>query len=87
MELVEIFAYLTGIVGILMAFGHFFQARTIYANKSSKDVSLVNYIVLMVGCWIWLIYGILKNDFPIMISFGISVLGTTAVVALKFIYK
>ncbi|HLC92786.1 MAG TPA: SemiSWEET family transporter [archaeon] len=85
--LLEFFAYLTGLFGILMAFGHFFQANRIYKNKSSKDVSLVNYIILMVGCWVWLIYGILKQDYPIMISFGISVVGTTAVVALKFVYK
>lgn len=85
--LLETFAYLTGIFGILMAFGHFFQARHIFANKSARDISLVNYSILMVGCWVWLIYGILKNDFPIIISFGISVVGTTAVVALKLIYK
>ncbi len=83
----KIIYLLVSIFGILMSIGHFPQAYKIYKNKSSKDVSLITYVIFFVGGIIWLIYGIIINEFPIIISFIIGVIGTSLVLFLIFRYS
>ena len=70
-----------------MSIGHFPQAYKIYKNKSSKDVSLVTYSIFTAGCYIWLIYGIATNIWPVVLSFGVGVVGTTSVLFLILRYR
>ncbi|MBP2282473.1 MtN3 and saliva related transmembrane protein [Flavobacterium sp. CG_23.5] len=51
---------------------NFPQTYKIIKTKSTKDISKVTYGMLFLGGIMWLIYGILKSDVPIIIANGIS---------------
>jgi MtN3 and saliva related transmembrane protein len=75
------------ITGILMSLGHFPQAYKIWRKKSARDVSITTYLIFFTGAWVWLIYGIALGEWPIIVSFIISVIGTTAVLGLTWRYR
>jgi uncharacterized protein with PQ loop repeat len=49
-------------------------------------VSLTTYVIFSVGCYVWLGYGLLLNELPIIASFIIGVVGSNLVLALKLKY-
>ena len=74
-NLVDIFAVLATISGVAMASSGFPQAIKIFKRKSSADISLSSRLMLLIGGLIWLVYGILLTNFPIIIS---NIFGTIA---------
>ncbi len=84
---IDIFNIIVSIFGILMSIGHFPQAYKIYKNKTSKDVSLITYFIFFVGSFIWLAYGVILNEVPIIISFIIGVLGSFSVLFMALKYR
>jgi MtN3 and saliva related transmembrane protein len=58
------------IVGIIAAaltsFAFVPQVRKMWRNRSAKDVSNVTMIQLIIGCSLWLVYGISRTDFVII---------------------
>jgi len=43
-------------------------------TKKVKDVSAFTYIILCLGVALWTIYGIMQQDWPIIITNGISLI-------------
>jgi MtN3 and saliva related transmembrane protein len=84
--LLEIFNLIVPVVGVLMSVGYFPQALRIIRNKSAKDVSLLMYIIMAVGTWVWLLYGILIGSITIILGFVVGVIGSNLVLALKLVY-
>ena len=84
---IEIFHIIVSIFGILMSVGHFPQAYKIYKNKTSKDVGLITYFIFFIGSFIWLIYGFLLQEIPIIISFIIGVVGSFSVLFMAVRYR
>ncbi|NCN51904.1 hypothetical protein GW931_02740 [archaeon] len=85
--IIEIFGILVSIFGILMSIGYFPQAYKIYKNKDAKGISIISYLIFFVGCLVWLIYGALLQDFHIIISFVVGVIGSFLVLVLALKYK
>lgn len=56
-------------------------------TKQVEDVSPGMFLVLIIGLSLWTAYGIMRNDLPIMITNGISVLLNGAVLILYFKYR
>lgn len=48
------------------------QIVKVWKSKRVKAISLLTFSVLTFGIMIWIIYGILKNDWPIIITNSIS---------------
>jgi MtN3 and saliva related transmembrane protein len=44
------------------------QAYQVWKTKSVEDVSLLTYTILMFGSTSWTTYGLLKDDWPIIIT-------------------
>ena len=44
------------------------QAYQVWTTKSVEDVSLLTYTILMFGSTSWTTYGLLKDDWPIIIT-------------------
>jgi MtN3 and saliva related transmembrane protein len=63
------------------------QAVKIIRTKETKGVSAPTYFVLFSGLVIWVAYGCLRNDWPIIIANGISALICGIVLFLKLISK
>ncbi|MFC1697845.1 SemiSWEET family sugar transporter [Nanoarchaeota archaeon] len=78
---------LTTIAGVGMTFGYFTQTYKILRRKSSNDVSLATYLIFGTGITIWLIYGISLNNWPIIISNIVAIIGALTVIISYLIYK
>jgi MtN3 and saliva related transmembrane protein len=72
--------------GILMAISPGLQIRTILRHRSSRQVSISYFWVLLVGFALWIAYGIaIVNWFlivPNAVAFMVS--GATIIVAMKY---
>lgn len=76
METVTIFAVLATVAGSAMAFSNIFQAIKIFRRKSAADVSKLTYIIITIGAFIWILYGIEISNLPIIISNGFGFIVT-----------
>lgn len=63
------------------------QALKTIKTKHTKDLSLVMYIVVNIGIFLWLIYGILRNDYPVLIANAVTLIFTSTILYLKIKYK
>lgn len=60
---------LVGYVAAFLATGAFIpQAYKTIKSGSTKDISLLMYLAFCAGVFLWLVYGVLKNDLPLIIA-------------------
>lgn len=63
---------MTDIIGLTAAFltslAFLPQAIKTYKSKSAGDLSLSMFLIFITGLLLWLTYGLLKNDLPIILS-------------------
>ena len=62
------------------------QAVHIIRYKESKAISLVMYVAFASGVALWLLFGTLIGNWPIMISNAITLILTLAIVGMKLRY-
>ncbi len=63
------------------------QAVKIIKTKHTKDISIVMYSMLMVGIILWLIYGIMLEELPIILTNSVTLIFTSIILGLKLKYK
>lgn len=56
------------LAGILPMVSFVFQATQTIKSKDTKAISLPMYILFCSGVFLWIIYGILKSDVPIIFA-------------------
>lgn len=56
-------------------------------TKSTKDLSLGMFVILSIGVLLWLIYGIITKDAPIIAANAITLIGSLSLLMLKIKYK
>lgn len=83
----QILGYIATIYGSLMSSAYIFQIHKMYKRKSSADVSVITYSILLGGFIVWLVYGISINDFPIIITNSVAIVAGISVIITYFIYK
>ena len=73
--------------GILTGISMLPQLVKIIREKKAKDISFVMLIVLLtgVGGWIW--YGILKEDYPIIVTNSFSFIVNLLVIGFSVLYR
>ncbi|EMK01735.1 sugar efflux transporter for intercellular exchange [Leptospira sp. B5-022] len=59
------------------------QLIKVILEKRTRDISRNMYLVLSVGVFFWLCYGVLKNDFPIILANSFTLLFTTTILWYK----
>jgi len=52
-------------------------------TKNTRDISLLMYILLSTGIFLWFIYGLLLGEAPILLANGISLVLALTVLMLK----
>ena len=72
--------------GILTATSLIPQLVKIIKEKKADDVSPMMLIILMVGLGLWATYGIMKEDWPIIITNSFSFLLNTVVLIFRYKY-
>lgn len=75
------------IMGIIIPFGMLFQTYKIIKTKSSKDVSLITYIIFEIGVSVWFAYGLSIGNIPLMIGNFANILCGGSIVIAYFIYR
>lgn len=58
-----------------------------WQSRSAKDVSFVMLITFISGIFLWLIYGILRQDVAIIAANGVTLIFNLVILALKIRYK
>jgi len=73
--------------GVLTGISMLPQLVKIIREKKAKDISFVMLIVLLtgVGGWIW--YGILKEDYPIIVTNSFSFIVNLLVIGFSVLYR
>ncbi|MBW6520182.1 MAG: SemiSWEET transporter [Desulfoarculaceae bacterium] len=59
------------------------QVVKILRSKRTNDVSLLMYAILTTGLFLWLVYGLMLKDIPLILANGISLALCLAVLFLK----
>ncbi len=60
------------------------QTYVIIRDKSTQHLSAVTYGILFTGTFLWVVYGVINNDWPIILSNGISTLTSAIIITLHF---
>ena len=58
-----------------------------WRTKKVLDVSPIMFTILLLGVGLWVVYGFLKEDIPIIVTNGISFLLNLSMLVLMFHYK
>ncbi|AFY99166.1 SemiSWEET transporter [Calothrix sp. PCC 6303] len=58
-----------------------------WQTRSAKDVSFVMLITFISGIFLWLIYGILRQDIAIIAANGVTLIFNFIILGLKIRYK
>ena len=62
------------------------QALHIIRHKETQAISLFMYISFAVGVALWLLFGTMIGNWPIIVSNGITLLLALAIIAMKLKY-
>ena len=68
---------------MITTISHFPQVVKSWKTKSTKDVSLFMYVLLVIGVSTWLAYGILIKDLPLILANTVTFIFTISVLILK----
>ncbi|OIO20143.1 MAG: hypothetical protein CO029_03930 [Candidatus Magasanikbacteria bacterium CG_4_9_14_0_2_um_filter_41_10] len=79
------------IIGLLAATGTTIsflpQAIKTIKTKETKDLSVGMYVVLTTGVFLWLVYGIILNDIPLIAANAVTFIFTSTILILIIKYK
>jgi len=83
-------AYHIGFIGLLAGFcttvSFIPQFVKILQTRQVRDISLIMYTVLTGGIFLWLVYGILIRELPIILANAVSLMLCSAIIVLKVVY-
>ena len=63
------------------------QVLKVWKSKSCEDLSYLTFGLLFVGVSLWLVYGLLRNDLPVIVSNAVTVVLAGAVIVGMMKYK
>jgi len=72
--------------GTLTTISAFPQVIKAWKTRHTKDISLGMYMLLLSGVILWLIYGILRKDTPVIIANALTAIPVGTVLILKIRY-
>lgn len=63
------------------------QTYIIIREKSTEHVSVTTYFILLTGTLFWVYYGVLKEDWPLILTNAFTSLTSTIIIILNFSSK
>jgi MtN3 and saliva related transmembrane protein len=76
-------AYIGSIAAFCTTFAFVPQAIKSYKTRDLSGISLPMYSIFTVGVALWLVYGLFKQDWPIIIANAITVALSAMILVLK----
>jgi MtN3 and saliva related transmembrane protein len=84
----ETHSEIVGIVaGICTSISLLPQLFKLVKHKKAEDISLFYLVILFIGLGLWIWYGILRKDLPILVTNGFSLIINGIVIVLGIKYK
>ncbi len=59
------------------------QAIKIIKVRETRDISLLTYLFLEIGIFLWLVYGLYLGNLPLIVANTITLIFTTIILGLK----
>lgn len=81
------YAWVGLIAGVLTTLAFLPQVFRAWRTRSTSDVSLTMFLVLVVGICMWLIYGFLINDIALILANAITLVLASAILIAKLRFK
>ena len=75
------------IAGILTTVAVLPQLIKSWKTKKVMDISPFMFVLLLGGVGMWVVYGIIKNDYPIILTNGISFLLNLSMLVIMLLYQ
>jgi MtN3 and saliva related transmembrane protein len=75
------------IAGTLTTVSFLPQVIRVWKTHSTKDLSLVMFLLFSAGVVMWLIYGIYLGQLPVIIANAVTLVLAIIILTFKFIYK
>ena len=63
------------------------QAIKVYKSKSTKDISLYMFLIFTIGVLSWLIYGLIINDWPVILANAVTLVLSLFILIYKIKFK
>jgi MtN3 and saliva related transmembrane protein len=63
------------------------QAIKVITQKQTRDISLSMYIIFTSGVLLWLVYGVLTKDMPVILANSVTFVLSFIILVLKIKYK
>ena len=63
------------------------QLIKVFKTHSTKDISAGMFVLFVVDFFVWLIYGILIKDIPLIIANSFALVEASIILIFKIIYK
>jgi len=63
------------------------QVIKVWRTRSTADISLLTFLTLCAGIVLWLAYGVLKTDFPLIAANGVTLVLAGTILVFKLRYK
>ena len=77
-------ADVVGIVAALFTTASFLpQAIRIFKTKSTKDLSIMMYIMFVAGIFLWMVYGILLKSLPLILANSVTLCFAAGILLMK----
>ena len=75
------------VAGMLTTIAFVPQVIKTYQTKTAKDLSLSMFLIFFAGVCLWTIYGIIKNDIPIVLTNCATLTLSGALLYFKLTFK
>lgn len=75
---------------VASAFTTFSFAPQVWRTARTKDVSgisFMTYLILTIGLFLWLVYGVMRMDIPLIVANSVMVILTGLVLIMKVVYE
>ena len=59
------------------------QVLRVWRTRSTGDISLMTFLVLVTGLALWLVYGFWKNEVPLIAANGVTLVLAGTILAFK----
>jgi len=63
------------------------QVIRVWKTRSTRDLSLVMFLLFVAGLILWLIYGVLVHSWPVIIANCVTLVLALIILTFKLIYK
>jgi MtN3 and saliva related transmembrane protein len=69
--------------GILTTLSFLPQVIKSWKTRKTRDISSIAYSLLTIGIFLWLVYGLLLEDLPLILANGIAFVLASSILLLK----